>query len=151
MAGRKHAPRPAAARASEVETLTFFVGVETVQDYIMQEGHKLEKPSEVPVAVTGAVSWRKEGIKYRKNEIFVDAVEKVNLLVGSKGQVLHSEIVGALKCVATRARPLVALVAAAGGSHPPCPQVTAAARRAGVVSARMRSAGAGPTSVACQS
>lgn len=63
----------------------------------MQESHKQSVSSDIPIAVTNAVSWRKEGIKYRKNEIFVDAVEKVNLLVGSKGQVLHSEVVGALK------------------------------------------------------
>jgi len=34
-----------------------------------------------PVAVTNAVSWRSEGIKYRKNEVFLDVIESVNLLV----------------------------------------------------------------------
>ena len=68
-----------------------------LKEYIMQESHKQAATSDIPIAVTNAVSWRKEGIRYRKNEIFVDAVEKVNLLVGSKGQVLHSEVVGALK------------------------------------------------------
>lgn len=33
------------------------------------------------MAVTNAVSWRSEGIKYRKNEVFLDVVESVNLLV----------------------------------------------------------------------
>ena len=42
--------------------------------------------------VTGAVSWRPEGIKYRKNEVFLDVIESVNLLVSSGGQVLRSEI-----------------------------------------------------------
>lgn len=36
--------------------------------------------------VTGAVSWRREGIKYRKNEVFIDVVEHVNLLMSSKGR-----------------------------------------------------------------
>jgi hypothetical protein len=43
------------------------------------------------------VSWRNEGIKHRKNEVFLDVVESVNLLVNASGSVLHSEIVGAVK------------------------------------------------------
>merc|ERR1719271_2029061 len=66
-----------------------------LREYILQEGHKLEvKP---PMAVTNAVSWRGEGIKYRKNEIFLDVIESVNLLVSSNGSILRSEILGALK------------------------------------------------------
>jgi len=66
-----------------------------LKEFILQEGNKLEvKP---PMAVTNAVSWRGEGIKYRKNEIFLDVVESVNLLVSSNGSILRSEILGALK------------------------------------------------------
>lgn len=36
-----------------------------------------------PMAVTNAVSWRSEGIKYRKNEVFLDVIESVNLLVSN--------------------------------------------------------------------
>lgn len=50
-----------------------------------------------PVALTNAVSWRTEGIKHKKNEIFLDVVEKLNLLVAANGTVLHSEIIGAIK------------------------------------------------------
>ena len=35
------------------------------------------------MAVTNAVSWRSENIKYRKNEVFLDVIESVNLLVSS--------------------------------------------------------------------
>jgi AP-1 complex subunit mu len=35
------------------------------------------------MAVTNAVSWRTEGIRYRKNEVFLDVVESVNLLVST--------------------------------------------------------------------
>lgn len=49
--------------------------------YITQEGHKLEIAPRPPIAVTNAVSWRSEGIKYRKNEVFLDVIEGVNLLV----------------------------------------------------------------------
>ena len=50
--------------------------------YITQQGHKLEVGAPRPPAtVTNAVSWRSEGIKYRKNEVFMDVIESVNLLV----------------------------------------------------------------------
>jgi len=66
-----------------------------LKEFILQEGHKLEvKP---PMAVTNAVSWRSDGIKYRKNEIFLDVIESVNLLVSGSGAILRSEILGALK------------------------------------------------------
>ena len=50
-----------------------------------------------PIAVTNAVSWRSEGIKHRKNEIFLDVIEKLNLLVSGNGGVLNSEIIGAIR------------------------------------------------------
>lgn len=50
-----------------------------------------------PIAVTNAVSWRSEGIRYRKNEVFLDVVESLNLLVSANGNVLRSEILGAVK------------------------------------------------------
>ncbi|MEQ2199486.1 AP-1 complex subunit mu-1, partial [Xenoophorus captivus] len=91
--------------------------------YITQEGHKLDTGAPRPPAtVTNAVSWRSEGIKYRKNEVFLDVIESVNLLVGTlclndlgclrnfsntdcvfpacvsaNGNVLRSEIVGSIK------------------------------------------------------
>jgi len=69
-----------------------------LQEYITQEGHKLEVGApRPPMAVTNAVSWRSEGIKYRKNEVFLDVIESVNLLVSANGNVLRSEIVGAIK------------------------------------------------------
>lgn len=50
--------------------------------YITQQGHKLEVGAPRPPAtVTNAVSWRSEGIRYRKNEVFMDVIESVNLLV----------------------------------------------------------------------
>uniref|UniRef100_A0A8C4S8W5 Adaptor related protein complex 1 subunit mu 3 n=1 Tax=Erpetoichthys calabaricus TaxID=27687 RepID=A0A8C4S8W5_ERPCA len=69
-----------------------------LQEYITQQGHKLEVGAPRPPAtVTNAVSWRSEGIKYRKNEVFIDVIESVNLLVSANGSVLRSEIVGSVK------------------------------------------------------
>jgi hypothetical protein len=35
--------------------------------------------------VTGAVSWRREGLRYKKNEVFLDIVESINVLMTAKG------------------------------------------------------------------
>ena len=70
--------------------------VKVLKAYITQGAHKLAvaKP---PQAVTNIVSWRTEGIKHKKNEVYLDVVEKLNLMVAANGTVLSSEIVGAIK------------------------------------------------------
>lgn len=68
-----------------------------LREYITQEGNRLDVAPRPPVALTNTVSWRSEGIRHRKNEIFLDVIEKLNLLVSSNGTVLHSEIVGAVR------------------------------------------------------
>ena len=67
-----------------------------LQEYITQEGHQINE-TKLPPAVTNAVSWRAEDVKYRKNEVFLDVIESVNLLVSASGNVMRSEIVGAIK------------------------------------------------------
>ena len=70
-----------------------------LRQFITQEGNRMadDSKSKPRVALTNAVSWRAEGIKHKKNEIFLDVVEKLNLLVAANGTVLHSEINGAVK------------------------------------------------------
>merc|ERR1712007_95757 len=64
---------------------------------IKTQSHQMAVDQRPPTAVTNAVSWRSEGIKHKKNEIFLDVVERLNLLVSANGSVLRSEIIGALK------------------------------------------------------
>lgn len=57
-----------------------------LKDYIKTESNKLSKGDRIKEtqmipAVSNIVSWRSEGIKHSKNEIFLDVVEKLNLLV----------------------------------------------------------------------
>ena len=47
----------------------------TQQEYITQESFKLDADVRPPPAITNAVSWRSENIKYRKNEVFLDVME----------------------------------------------------------------------------
>uniref|UniRef100_A0A8R7TPZ7 MHD domain-containing protein n=1 Tax=Triticum urartu TaxID=4572 RepID=A0A8R7TPZ7_TRIUA len=61
--------------------------------YITQERVRSpfsSKPSDKPVLnatlqVIGVVGWRRDGIVYKKNEVFLDIIESINLLMSSKG------------------------------------------------------------------
>ncbi|VDN34672.1 unnamed protein product [Gongylonema pulchrum] len=68
-----------------------------LQEYITQERYMLDIAPRPPMAVTNAVSWRSDGLKYRKNEVFLDVIESVNMLANASGTVLRSEIVGTIR------------------------------------------------------
>lgn len=61
--------------------------------------NQADKISDVQVstAATNIVSWRPEGIKHAKNEIFLDVIERLNILVSASGNVLSSEILGRVR------------------------------------------------------
>lgn len=62
-------------------------------EYIKTESHFFkEKPLYIPAAVSNAVSWRKEGIKYKKNEIFLDIIEKLNMLINENDEAIKCEV-----------------------------------------------------------
>lgn len=73
-----------------------------LKEYITQDYYRLIRKNtnqfiQPPNALTNAVSWRKDGIHYKKNEAFLDVVELINMLINANGQVLNSEILGAIK------------------------------------------------------
>ncbi|KAF6997201.1 hypothetical protein CFC21_013451 [Triticum aestivum] len=68
-----------------------------LSEFIKTDAYRMEVTQRPPMAVTNAVSWRSEGIRYKKNEVFLDVVESVNILVNSNGQIVRSDIIGALK------------------------------------------------------
>ncbi|KAK6160211.1 hypothetical protein DH2020_003592 [Rehmannia glutinosa] len=68
-----------------------------LSEFIKTDAYRMEVAQRPPMAVTNAVSWRSEGIRYKKNEVFLDVVESVNILVNSNGQIIRSDVVGALK------------------------------------------------------
>ena len=53
-----------------------------------------EEQSQITSQVTGQTGWRREGIKYRRNELFLDVLESVNLLMSPQGQVLSARVSG---------------------------------------------------------
>ncbi|KAF1781859.1 Mu homology domain [Phytophthora cactorum] len=51
-------------------------------------------PSQLTSQITGAIDWRREGIRYKRNEVYLDVFESVNLLMSSTGTVLRNEVAG---------------------------------------------------------
>lgn len=69
----------------------------TLKTFITQQGVKSqtkEETTKITNQVTGQIAWRREGIKYRRNELFLDVVESVNLLMSPQGQVLSAHVSG---------------------------------------------------------
>lgn len=77
--------------------------VKMLKEYIKTEANKMAaKEQKIPdskltAQMTNIVSWRREGIKHNKNEIFLDVIERLNILVSSQGNVLKSEILGTVR------------------------------------------------------
>jgi len=76
------------------------LSLETVKPFITQKGAvKPEKLSQDKISriinqVTGACPWRSPDIKYKKNEIYIDVIESVNLLVSVDGKQLRADVSG---------------------------------------------------------
>lgn len=75
-----------------------------LKQYITQKSFKLVKAvkkkkalARPPGALTNSVSWRADGITYKKNEAFLDIIESINMVMTQTGQVLRSEIIGQVK------------------------------------------------------
>ena len=82
--------------------------VKVLKEYIKTEANKLAKEEKltdikVPTAASNVVSWRPDGIKHSKNEVFLDVIEKLNIMVNANGNVVKSEIIGNvhMKCFLT--------------------------------------------------
>lgn len=60
---------------------------------------KTSKTSSIDSAIqiSNLVSWRQEGIKYSKNEFYLDVIEKLSMLIGPSNNIIKSEIIGAVK------------------------------------------------------
>jgi AP-2 complex subunit mu-1 len=56
----------------------------------------VSEPSQLTSQITGAIDWRREGIRYKRNEVYIDVLESVNLLLSSTGAVLRQEVSGSV-------------------------------------------------------
>lgn len=48
--------------------------------------------SQLTSQITGAIDWRREGIRHKRNEVYIDVLESVNLLMSSTGDILRNEV-----------------------------------------------------------
>ena len=46
----------------------------------------MRQAQQVAIDATGVVSWRPQGLFYKKNEVYMDILEDVNVLMSAKGQ-----------------------------------------------------------------
>jgi len=68
-----------------------------LKTFITQQGVKTttaEEQTKITNQVTGQIGWRRDGIKYRRNELFLDVLENVNLLMNAQGKVLSAHVSG---------------------------------------------------------
>lgn len=58
---------------------------------------RTKKENEIVQGMTGPIPWRSGVYKYSKNEVYLDTIEKVNMVITTSGQVLRSEVEGVLR------------------------------------------------------
>ena len=78
-----------------------------LKEYITQEGHRFvedepdsfgEKTSALAsTTLSSIINWRPQGLKYKRNEVYVDVIESLSMLLSTNGSVVHSEITGVVK------------------------------------------------------
>jgi AP-2 complex subunit mu-1 len=56
-----------------------------------------QAPSQLTDQITGKTEWRRSGIVYRTNEMYIDLLESVNVLIGTDGTLLRSDVQGEIK------------------------------------------------------
>ncbi|KAL4884121.1 Mu homology domain-containing protein [Aspergillus karnatakaensis] len=76
---------------TETDTLKMYITTEGVKSAITDNP---TDSSRITQQATGALSWRRADVKYRKNEAFVDVIEDVNLLMSATGTVLRADVNG---------------------------------------------------------
>lgn len=74
-----------------VDVLTLYINTGTAG---ASSSSQTRDTAQLTSQITGAIDWRREGIKHRKNEIYTDINESVNLLMSSNGGVLRSDVSG---------------------------------------------------------
>jgi AP-2 complex subunit mu-1 len=76
-------------QTTSVDLLQLHINTGEMRKLMAKKNVKLD-----PKDLTGAVDWRTEGVRHKKNEIFIDVIEQVELLVSVNGAVLRNEVQG---------------------------------------------------------
>src|SRR5271154_5377500 len=77
---------------TETDTLKMYITPDNLSSAIRSTSTNIASDtSKITMQATGAQSWRRSDVKYRKNEAFVDVIEDVNLLMSATGTVLRAD------------------------------------------------------------
>ena len=79
---------------TDVDVLKLYITPDNISNVIRSVSAPVTETSRITSQATGAQSWRRGDIKYRKNEAFVDVIEDVNLLMSATGTVLRADVTG---------------------------------------------------------
>lgn len=82
-----------------------FMEPDVLKQYIQEGGIKismsdLNKLKQITTRATGAIPYRDENVFYKRNEVYIDVVESVNVLLSNKGTILKADVQGnvVVKC-----------------------------------------------------
>ena len=79
---------------TDIDVLKLYITPDNIASAIRSVSAPAADTSKITMQATGAQSWRRGDIKYRKNEAFVDVIEDVNLLMSATGTVLRADVSG---------------------------------------------------------
>jgi AP-2 complex subunit mu-1 len=79
---------------TDVDVLKMYITPDNLSSAIRSVSAPATDTSRITMQATGAQSWRRGDIKYRKNEAFVDVIEDVNLLMSATGTILRADVTG---------------------------------------------------------
>ena len=75
-----------------VDVLKMYINFGAVKNKLADQAEGLTSQ------ITGAIDWRRPGLSYKRNEVFIDVLESVNLLLSTNGTVLRNDVSGAVMC-----------------------------------------------------
>ena len=81
-------------QTTEFKILKDFIKTETHELNVEKKKKSDDNGAQAVTCISSAVPWRQPGIKYKKNEVFLDVIEKLNMLIGPQSNVIKSEIIG---------------------------------------------------------
>lgn len=83
------------------QSFTFEKLIKSVSSSATTTHKKIKQPKQdrraPPTTLTNQISWRPQGIMYKKNDAYLDVIESIDMLINSRGQMLTSEIYGKIK------------------------------------------------------
>ena len=82
------------------------LSLEAIKPFIFEKGSikpeklKNDKINKITIQATGAIPWRSPDLRYKRNEIYIDVVESVNVLMSVDGKQLRADVSGQIlmKC-----------------------------------------------------